>query len=182
MQNDERTASLDSQVEYAVALARAEGYTVAEDDLFTERYTVVDSSYERPALVEIRRRIAAGRYKALVCYSTDRLARTPEELLAIVSDAKRCGCKTLFVKNPTPDTKEGKLLLFISAGRARPSGRPSRIAPRAGSARSGIGACGWAGDRSGSATPGTRRRGRDGPIPRPPRSSARSFTWSATRG
>jgi DNA invertase Pin-like site-specific DNA recombinase len=42
------------------------------------------------------------------------LARTPEELLAIVSDAKRCGCKTLFVKNPTPDTKEGKLLLFMS--------------------------------------------------------------------
>src|SRR4051812_47033535 len=111
MQHDERTASLDSQSEYAVALARAEGYTLAEDDLFTERYTGVDSSYDRPVLVEIRKRIDAGRYKALICYATDRLARTPEELLAIVSDAKRCGCKTLFVKNPTPDTKEGKLLL-----------------------------------------------------------------------
>ena len=79
-----------------------------------ERYTGVDSSYERPALVEIRKRNDAGRYKALVCYSTDRLARTPEELLAIVSDGKRCGCKTLFVKNPSPETREGKLLLFIS--------------------------------------------------------------------
>jgi hypothetical protein len=61
MQHDERTASLDSQTEYAVTLARAEGYTVAEDDLFTERYTGVDSSYDRPVLVEIRKRIDAGR-------------------------------------------------------------------------------------------------------------------------
>src|SRR5690348_17111229 len=83
---DRREASLDTQEEAQVALAESRGFQVPPEFRFRERYTGMESIYDRPVLCHIRDLIADGRAQAMTSYDTDRLARDPRELLAVVAD------------------------------------------------------------------------------------------------
>ena len=89
--SDTRYASLDTQVEAGRVRAIELGYTVEDDDIFRDRFTGVDSVNDRPNLSEIKRRIATRNYSAFICYRTDRLARTPEDLVTINAEFKNNG-------------------------------------------------------------------------------------------
>lgn len=105
--------SFEVQVADCRELARDMGYTVADADVLTERYSGMETSEERGVLLDVRRRIETGKYKALICWKTDRLARTPEELLTIQAHARKHGCRLEFARSPDPNTNEGQLILMI---------------------------------------------------------------------
>src|SRR4051794_15043185 len=110
--DDERTGSLESQAEGAIALAKQLGYSVAPEDVIHERFTGAEL-YDRPKLAELRAAIKAGKFKALVCHSTDRLSRKPVHLMILAEECQRHGCELLFVTEPLDNTPEAQLIQYI---------------------------------------------------------------------
>ena len=81
---------------------------------FRERYTGMESIYDRPVLCHIRDLIAAGRVQAMCAYDTDRLARDPRHLLAVVADNHKRGVQTIFVKcDHATEGRIGEMLLYV---------------------------------------------------------------------
>lgn len=112
--NDRREASLESQEEAQVALLKSRGYHVPPELRFRERFTGMDSIYDRPVLCQIRDLIANGRVQAMSAYDTDRLARNGRELLTIVADNHKRGVQTLFVKcDHDTEGRIGELILYM---------------------------------------------------------------------
>jgi site-specific DNA recombinase len=110
--DDERTGSLESQAEGAIKLARQMGYSVAPEDVIHERFTGAEL-YDRPKLAEVRAAVKAGRFKALVCHSTDRLSRKPVHLMILAEECQRYECELLFVTEPLDNTPEAQLIQYI---------------------------------------------------------------------
>jgi DNA invertase Pin-like site-specific DNA recombinase len=96
--DDVRTASLETQEEAAVARLESSGYRVPPEFRFRELYTGMESIYDRPVLLHLRELVDRGEVQAICCYDTDRLARDPDELLAVVTACKRRGAEVLFTK------------------------------------------------------------------------------------
>jgi DNA invertase Pin-like site-specific DNA recombinase len=96
--NDERTASLDSQEEATVALLVARGYEVPPEYRFRERWTGMESIYDRPVLNRARRLIESGEVQAWGSYDTDRLARDPKDLITMIGAIHKAGAEPIFVK------------------------------------------------------------------------------------
>jgi site-specific DNA recombinase len=112
--SDTREASLDSQEAAQVELLESRGYEVPPELRFRERYTAVDSIYDRSVLCHIRDLIAAGRVQAMAAYDTDRLSRTPRELMTIVADNQNHGVETFFVKcDHETKGRIGELILHV---------------------------------------------------------------------
>lgn len=112
--NDRREASLESQEEAQVKLLESRGYTVPEEYRFREKFTGMESIYDRPVLGRVRDLIAAGTVTAMASYDTDRLARDPRHLLTVVADNQRHGAETLFVKcDHDTSGRIGEMLLYM---------------------------------------------------------------------
>src|SRR4051812_43900161 len=111
---DERTASLDSQEEAIVSLLESKGYTVPPEYRFRERWTGLESIYDRQVLMRARELISSGHAQAFGVYDTDRLARDPQQLIVVVGDNARKGAETIFVKMDH-DTRGriGEAVLYI---------------------------------------------------------------------
>lgn len=110
--------TLDTQSTACRKFATSRGFTVSPDAVFTERYTGAEM-WDRPVLSELRRRIKAREYKAVVCYSTDRLARDPVHLALILEECQRVQCELIFVTEPLEDSPEGQLILYIKGYAAK---------------------------------------------------------------
>lgn len=110
--------TLDTQTKAGLKEAYRLGYNVSDDAVFTERYTGAEL-WDRPVLSELRRRIRAGYYQALIVYSTDRLAREPIHLGLIAEECSRADCELIFVTEPLDDSPEGQLILFIKGYAAK---------------------------------------------------------------
>src|SRR5262245_26591970 len=112
--NDPREASLDSQEEAQIALLESRGYIVPTEFRFRERWTAMESIYERPVVLRIRDLVASGRIQAMSAFDTDRLARNGRELLTVVADNAKHQDETLFVKcDHATEGRIGEMILFM---------------------------------------------------------------------
>jgi DNA invertase Pin-like site-specific DNA recombinase len=112
--NDVRDASLDTQEEAQIALWEKLGYTVPSEYRFRERYTGMESIYDRPVLNQLRDLVAAGRIQGASAYDTDRLARDPSELLTVVRDNMKHKVETKFVRcDHALEGRIGELILYM---------------------------------------------------------------------
>lgn len=106
-------ASLKQQVSEEMELAKSLGATVREEDIHAERYTGVDSIFERPEIGAIREKIRTGKYRYLICYDTDRPARDPIHTGLIMQECMKHDCELQFVKMPLENSDTGMVLLFV---------------------------------------------------------------------
>jgi site-specific DNA recombinase len=104
--------TIKTQTEGGLVLARDRNFRVSQDSIFQEYFTGFEL-WDRPLLTELRSRIKAGRYKALICHSTDRLARNPIHLAIIAEECERAGCELLFVTEPLDNSPEAQLIRYI---------------------------------------------------------------------
>ena len=112
--NDERTASLDSQEDAIVSLLESKGYTVPQDYRFRDKWTGLESIYERQSLIRARGLVSSGAVQAFGVYDTDRLARDPQQLIIIVGDNAKKGVETIFVKmDHETKGRIGEAILYI---------------------------------------------------------------------
>jgi site-specific DNA recombinase len=106
-------ATLQQQVAEERELAESLGATVREEDIHTERFTGVDSIFDRQEISTIREKIRTGRYRYLICYDTDRLARDPIHTGLITQECMKHDCELKFVKMPLENSDMGMVILFV---------------------------------------------------------------------
>src|SRR5262249_4207780 len=112
--NDTRDASLDTQEEAQVALWEKLGYAVPREYRLRERYTGMESIYDRPVLNQLRDLVASGRVQGVSAYDTDRLARDPNELLTVVRDNLKRKVETKFVQcDHSTEGRIGEMILYM---------------------------------------------------------------------
>jgi site-specific DNA recombinase len=113
---DNRTKQIEStihtQTQGCLTFARERRYHVAEDAIFQEHFTGMEL-WDRPALSELRARIRARQYSALICHSTDRLARHPIHIAIVAEECERAGCELIFVTEPLDNSPEAGLIRYI---------------------------------------------------------------------
>lgn len=97
--------SLGSQRAACVARAESLGYRVAR---VTEEVFSGAELYGRPELSRDRADIRAGRFKAVVAYSVDRLTRSAAHLSILSDECGRAGCRLVFVTGDSDDTAAGE--------------------------------------------------------------------------
>jgi site-specific DNA recombinase len=110
MQADEGT-SLDSQVVACLAKARELGYETPGDYVFKEAWTGTDT--DRPKLNELRDLIKQRLIDAVICYSTDRLARNAIHIAIIAEECDKRGIELVFVTEPLDNSPEGQLIRYV---------------------------------------------------------------------
>jgi len=104
-------SSLSSQNSYCLRKAAELGYDVPADCIFTEVFSGADT--DRPRLNEMRRLIRSHSVDAVICYSTDRLARNPIHIAIIAEECEKRGIELVFVSEPLDSTPEGALVRYI---------------------------------------------------------------------
>ena len=105
--------SIKQQITEMKALARELGAIVRDEDIFTERFTGVDSLWDRPVITQVRELIHTRKYKYLIVYDTDRLARDPYHTGFVLQECMKAGCELRFVKTPIENSEIGQFMLFI---------------------------------------------------------------------
>ncbi len=106
----EEGTSLDSQEEAGVRCAQERGYAIGR--VTRQQYSGAEL-YDRPLLARDRADLKAGRFQALIAYSTDRLSRDPIHLAIIAEDCQRSNVDLLFVTEPLDTSPEGQLIQYI---------------------------------------------------------------------
>jgi site-specific DNA recombinase len=104
--------TIKTQTDAALDYARDHGYAVSSDAIYQEYFTGAEL-YDRPLLNELRDRIKAGEFDALICYSTDRLSRNPIHLAIIAEECERKTCQLSFVTEPLDTSPEAGLIRYI---------------------------------------------------------------------
>src|SRR5262249_44671831 len=112
--SDARDASLDTQEEAQVALWEKLGYCVPREYRLRERYTGMESIYDRPVLNHLRDLVAGGHVQGVSAYDTDRFARDPNELLTVVRDNIKHKVETKFVQcDHVIEGRIGEMVLYM---------------------------------------------------------------------
>lgn len=102
-------SSLESQERSCKRLAEARGMKVA--DVFREDWP--GDTLDRPQLRQLRDNLRGGRYQAVVCHATDRLARNPIHIAIIAEDCEKVGAELVFVTEPLDNSPEGQLIRYV---------------------------------------------------------------------
>jgi site-specific DNA recombinase len=108
-QQAEDGSSLDSQEVACRRLAASQGFTVTQ--VFKEDFPGTELA--RPMLDQLRGGVKSGTYAAVICYSTDRLSRSPVHLALIAEECQKCEVDLVFVTEPLDSSPEGQLLTFV---------------------------------------------------------------------
>lgn len=104
--------TIKTQTEGCLALAKERNFHVSQSSFFAE-YFPGDELWDRPLLTEVRSSVRAGKYKALICHSTDRLAREPVHLAIVAEECERAGCELIFVTEPLDNSPEAALIRYV---------------------------------------------------------------------
>ena len=104
--------SLDTQESGCVKLAQEHGYTVFSEDVMREIASGADIN--RLQLSKLRRMVAASEVDALFVYTADRLARNPLDLLNLLQEFGDAGVVVRFVEGASGDSKEMRLIQFVT--------------------------------------------------------------------
>lgn len=86
--------SLESQGAACAEHAERLGYTVTR---VTEEVFSGAELFDRPKLARDRADIRAGKFKAVIAYTVDRLTRNPAHLAILSDECDRAGCRMVFV-------------------------------------------------------------------------------------
>lgn len=105
-------STIKTQTQGCLSVALEQGFHVADDAMFQEHYTGTEL-WDRPVLTELRAKIRAGAFKALICHSTDRLSREPTHLAILAEEFERAGCKLIFVTEPLDTSPEAALIRYV---------------------------------------------------------------------
>jgi site-specific DNA recombinase len=108
--------SLDTQAEACTRHALALGYSVGR--VTREVYSGAEL-YDRPKLAQDRADLAARRFQALICHSTDRLSRDPIHLAIIAMELERTGVELIFVTEPMDKSDEAGLIRYVKGYAAK---------------------------------------------------------------
>jgi site-specific DNA recombinase len=103
--------SLQSQREACIAKGIELGYEIPGDLVYSEVWTGADT--DRPMLNQIRDLIKKQTINALVCYSTDRLARNPIHIAIIAEECEKNNVALVFVTEPLDSSPEGQLIRYV---------------------------------------------------------------------
>jgi len=103
--------SLQSQMNGCLNKAHELGCEVSEEHTFLETWS--GAELDRPQLVKVRNLIRQKGIQALVCYSTDRLARNPIHIAIIAEECERRGIQLIFVTEPMDNSPEGQLIRYV---------------------------------------------------------------------
>lgn len=107
----EEGSSLESQKEACLKLAIERGYDVPEKYVFEEDWT--GASLDRPRLNQVRNLIREKAIGALICYSTDRLARNPIHIAIVAEECDKKDIGLIFVTEPLDNSPEGQLIMYV---------------------------------------------------------------------
>jgi len=103
--------SLESQVAACLNKASDLGYQVDEEHIFLETRSGAD--LDRPELLGVRNLIKQKEVQALVCHSTDRLARNPIHIAIVAEECEGQGVQLVFVTEPLDSSPEGQLIRYV---------------------------------------------------------------------
>ncbi len=110
--NQEKQATINSQVAALTDRATADGHTaMASDHYVDEGYS--GSTLVRPALEKLRDRAAEGGLDLLYVHSPDRLARKYAYQVLLLEELSRSGVSVVFLNGPANRTAEDELLLQV---------------------------------------------------------------------
>ncbi|MFC1938676.1 recombinase family protein [Chloroflexota bacterium] len=103
--------SLDTQMAACQVKAKELGYEAPGDFIFKETWTGADT--DRPKLNELRDLIKQRLVDAVVCYSTDRLARNAIHIAIIAEECDKRNIELVFVTEPLDNSPEGQLIRYV---------------------------------------------------------------------
>jgi site-specific DNA recombinase len=107
----EQGSSLGSQRDACLKLAQERGYTVPDGYCLSEDAS--GANLDRPLLTRARELVKAGLVRAVICYSTDRLARNPVHIAIVAEECQKAGVELLFVTEPLDSSPEGRLIAYV---------------------------------------------------------------------
>ena len=107
----EGTTSLSTQREACISKAHELGYETPGDYTYSETWTGINT--DRPRLNELRDNIKQRHIDAVICYSTDRLARNPIHIAIIAEECQKHDIELLFVTEPMDNSPEGQLIRYV---------------------------------------------------------------------
>jgi len=103
--------SLQTQLEACLEKAKVLGFEAPEAYIYTEAWTGTDT--DRPKLNSLRENIRQREIDALICYSTDRLARNPIHIAIIAEECQKRDIQLVFVTEPLDNSPEGQLIQYV---------------------------------------------------------------------
>lgn len=107
--------SPETQEEAVKKYCEEQGYQLTKTH--HEVYTGV--AWERPKLDLVLGDARAGKTDVIVAYCVDRLSRDPVHLMALIYEAEQMGVRVEFIQDPSGNTPEDQLMLFVKAWAAR---------------------------------------------------------------
>ena len=110
-QQAEEGTSLESQRDACLKHAEEKGYSVPEEYVLLEDAS--GAYLDRSLLTWARELIKSGQGKALICYSTDRLARNPIHIAILAEECQKAEVELLFVTEPLDTSPEGHLIAYV---------------------------------------------------------------------
>lgn len=110
-EQSEEGTSLQSQKEACCNKAHELGYEVPDEYIFLEDWSGAD--LDRPQLSKARNLIRQREIKALICYSTDRLARNPIHIAIVAEECQKRGIELMFITEPLDNSPEGQLISYV---------------------------------------------------------------------
>ena len=103
--------SLHTQLEACLVKSKELGYEAPEQYNFSETWPGADT--DRPKLNELRKLIKNRLVDAVICFSTDRLARNPIHIAIIAEECDRQEVELIFVTEPLDNSAEGQLIRYV---------------------------------------------------------------------
>ena len=105
----EEKVSLEIQIAGCRERAIALGYTVAEEDIYTETFS---GRYlgERPSLSRLRAAVKEGRYAAVLVLRIDRISRRQAQRVILFEEFRTLGVTIVSALENIEDTPEGRML------------------------------------------------------------------------
>ena len=110
-QQERDGTSLETQFEGCATKAELDGETVDAAYVYREQWTGAD--LDRPQLGLLRQVVRERKIRVLYIFSPDRLARDPLHLLMLMEEFQSAGVEVRFVRGPSDDTPEGRLMIYI---------------------------------------------------------------------
>ena len=101
--------SLQTQLEHCFEYCKGKGYEVAHE--FSEAFSGL--SLERPQLDRLRELVRGRGIDVIVCYSIDRLSRSPTHGVIITEELEKHNVALQCVTEPTDGSDIGKLITYI---------------------------------------------------------------------
>ena len=104
--------TIEQQLERLRAHVRAQGEELASEAIFRDD-GISGATLNRPGLDRLRDAVRAGSVERVLVTDPDRLARNYVQLMVLLEELERCGCRVEFLDRPMGQDPQDHLLLQI---------------------------------------------------------------------